>query len=205
MRLILTDLILVTLCCLSCFVHAAPAASFADDEQDQVRIKCSPLRRPGMDSIIVGYEVGSDCGKCICTRENYLVCEGCKDCQVHKKFYRHSQTWWNDCNECTCTNGAISCQEKLCPGTCVYRGATKLIGEQWKDECNTCICKEGGTSCTQTQCHCDYEGVQRNHQERWQKDGEWCTCLSGTVIGFACMFNNNVNNNIMDFLDMDDF
>ena len=36
----------------------------------QGRETCEPLKRPGMDTIIVpvGYEVESDCGKCVCTR-----------------------------------------------------------------------------------------------------------------------------------------
>jgi len=204
----LVVLLLVITCYLTCSVQAAPAASVTVFD-DQGRETCPPLRRPGMDTIIVpvGYEVESDCGMCVCTRENGLVCNGCEDCSFHGETYRHQQTWWNNCNECMCDNSTIICREKSCPGTCEYHSMTKFIGEEWEDDCNTCVCTEHGTTCTDTQCWCDFGGVRRVHQERWeQNQGEWCTCLSGTIIGFACMFEEASElNNIINLLDMPDF
>jgi len=139
----------------------------------------------------VGYTVDSDCGKCRCTADKGLVCRGCLECSYKGITYKHDATWWNLCNECNCFNSTITCMEKTCPDTCEFNGVTYSKGETWLKDCNTCTCTSEGAECEDTVCSCTYQGETKIHQENWQVDnGDWCVCLSGSIIGVACMFDD---------------
>ena len=73
-------------------------------------------------------------------------------CAVGKKYIQDGQSYKEECNECTCNNGVISCTKKLCG--CGLNGKVQH-GQRYKvDGCNTCTCNSAGAplACTRMAC-----------------------------------------------------
>ncbi|XP_043213549.1 kielin/chordin-like protein isoform X2 [Amphibalanus amphitrite] len=71
------------------------------------------------------------------------------------------ESWKDDCNTCSCTNGLVKCTKKFCKKRrqnvrfiSPFMAMTCTPGKRWIDECgNTCFCPDTGhSSCTMMAC-----------------------------------------------------
>ncbi|OXA42776.1 Cysteine-rich motor neuron 1 protein [Folsomia candida] len=126
-------------------------------------------------------EPGRCCPKFQCTPSPVEVDEFHQGCKYNRRDYSSGETWSNreDCSECFCHNGVISCKPIKCdvpPGCPLARtppnsccpvcvvGCTTASGgvynnsDSWEeDPCTSCTCKEGRVQCHAAMCHstCD--------------------------------------------------
>ncbi|XP_053408337.1 kielin/chordin-like protein isoform X2 [Mercenaria mercenaria] len=84
---------------------------------------------------------------------------GGRSCYSNGRTYSDGETFKDDCNTCTCTDGKAACTLMACPGKpCMYNGRRYRDGEQFKQDCNTCTCSDGQAACTQMACYDERPG-----------------------------------------------
>ncbi len=110
-----------------------------------------------------------------------------KSCTYHGKSYKDKTSFpdKDNCNTCTCYNGAVGCTEKICPG-CMFGGTSFHHKQSFpsQDGCNTCTCNSGVVSCTKKRCSpCIYGKKRYQHNATFEAHDRCnqCTCFKGRV------------------------
>ncbi len=169
-------------------------------------VRCKAVKCPEL--LCTGDEVSVD-GECC------PVCEeDTKPC-VEKSGteYQHGEQWSvSDCERCTCLDGDITCDTRVCPeptctdtipvegdccdtcagepaetkAPCMHKSREYVDGEWWElDDCKVCTCEDGVTVCKFKVCPrltCEGDPVD--------VEGECCpVCPSDAE---ACTFNNTM-------------
>ncbi|XP_071943236.1 protein kinase C-binding protein NELL2a-like [Antedon mediterranea] len=97
---------------------------------------------------------------------------GCvQSCTVNDITYQHGETWIDRCDNCTCSEGKVSCGPMTCPAP----------------NCKNPV-KEEGECCPVCKDYCIYGGSQYDHLERMARKGSRCIemeCLDGSMVTAA--------------------
>ncbi|KAL3884246.1 hypothetical protein ACJMK2_030464 [Sinanodonta woodiana] len=101
-------------------------------------------------------------------------CLECADCEIQGRKYRNDQVFpdiSNECNECACRNGTVSCSARQCPAVwcqnpsqgkccpecrdCLYNGQLIQNGQTISNRlniCEECFCRNGNVQCRPKIC-----------------------------------------------------
>jgi len=100
-------------------------------------------------------------------------------CHVGGTTYFDGATWNKDCNQCTCTNGQVSCTKRDCSRCYTSSGVYVPEGSSVREDCNMCTCTNGDLICPGsvicTKCTDEFGGVH-NENDIWTGVGIEGTC-----------------------------